>query len=227
MRAELAEPRLDRRHLLAGVVAGGLLVAAGAGVARAEAVPEDRRFVVFRKGEEIGTHAVTFAAAADGLAVRHEIDFTVKLAFIPVYRYRQAAEDRWRQGKLVASDVETDDNGERTSVRIRERGGRLACEGPRGVLEAALGTMTDLSYWNVAILRQRRLINAQHGELAPLALDGGVLETIEVKGRPLAARRWQMHSEDSGGGEVWYDEAGRIVKAIVRTRGEVLDYRLL
>ncbi len=227
MRAELAEPRLDRRRVLTGFVACGFFAAAGARPLRAEAVPEDRRFLVFRRGEEIGTHAVTFAVAPQGLRVRHEIDFVVKLAFIPIYRYRQAGEDLWREGKLVASDVETDDNGERTSVRIRERQGRLACEGPRGVLEAALGTMTDLSCWNVAIVRQRRLIDCQHGELAPLAMDGGVLETIEVEGRPIAARRWRMNPQGSRGGEVWYDEAGRIVKAVVRTRGEVLDYRLL
>ncbi|MCS6780082.1 MAG: DUF6134 family protein [Geminicoccaceae bacterium] len=224
MSAAAVPAAVGRRFLLTGLASLGLLRATGA---RASTPPEDRAFAILRKDEEIGRHIVTFAASAKGLTVRHDIDVTVTLAFVPLYRYRQAGEDLWREGKLVASDVETDDNGERTSVRIRERAGRLACEGPRGVVEAALGTMTDLSYWNVAILRQRRLIDSQLGELAPLAMGGGVLETIEVRGRPITARRWQMNPEGSRGGEVWYDEAGRIVKAIVRTRGEVLDYRLL
>jgi hypothetical protein len=216
-----------RRGVLAGLAWAGLSAVCGPRAGRAATLPEDRHFAVFRKGEQIGRHAATFRSTAVGLAVRHEIDLTVRFAFVPIYRYRQDAEDLWRDGRLVASEAETDDNGERTSVRVRERGGRLRCEGPKGVLEAALGTMTDLSYWNPAIVRQRGLIDSRLGELAPLVMAGGARETIEIDGRPVAARRWQMNPQGVEGGEVWYDEAGRIVKAVVRTRGEILDYRLI
>lgn len=227
MRAEEGKPRFDRRRCLASLAACGFSATVGGRAARAAALPEDRFFAIFRKGERIGTHRVTFAAANGGLVVRHAIDVLVTLAFIPVYRFEQRVEDLWRDGRLVATDAETDENGRRSTVRVRERAGRLVCEGPRGVRDAPLGTMNDLSYWNVAIVRQRGVIDCQKGELEPLALEGGERDQVTVAGRPVAARRWRMNSEAERGGEVWYDEAGRIVKAIVRTRGEVLDYRLL
>jgi hypothetical protein len=216
--------QLARRTVLLGGALSGLLV--GRGVAAA-APPSDLAFAIFRKGERIGTHDVTFRAAGGGLAVRHAIDIVVKLAFIPIFRFHQEAEDLWRDGRLVAADCDTDDNGQRGFVRVRERGSRLLCEGPRGPREAPLGTMTDLSYWNQAIVGQRGVIDLMKGEVEPLALAGGEPETIEVGGRPVAARRWRMNPQGQRGGEVWYDAAGRLVHAVVRTRGEVLDYRLL
>lgn len=227
MRADVRKPRFDRRGCLASLAAGGLLAAIGGRGLRAAALPEDRFFAIFRKGQQIGTHDVTFGAANQGLVVRHAIRVVVEFASVPIYRFEQRVEDLWRDGRLVATDAETDDNGERSTVRVRESRGRLVCEGPSGVRDAPLGTMNDLSYWNVAILRQRGVIDCQKGELRPLALEGGEPDTVTLAGRTVAARRWRVNPEGERGGEVWYDEAGRIVKAVVRTRGEVLDYRLL
>ncbi len=150
MGAAASSAAVGRRFVLAGMASAGLF---GASTARAAALPEDRLFAIFRKGEQIGTHSVTFrSATGGGLTVRHAIDIVVKLAFIPVYRYDQKVEDLWRDGRLVATDADTDENGQRSFVRVRERAGRLVCEGPRGVRHAPLGTMNDLSYWNVAIV---------------------------------------------------------------------------
>lgn len=229
MQASPAGPSIARRPIGRRAMVLGLAAGALAPLRRAAAgpLPVDRTFEVFRKGERIGTHAVTFRATAGGLGVRHDIDIVVKLAFIPIYRYRQEVEDLWRDGRLVATDADTDDNGDRSFVRVRQRGTRLVLEGPRGTRDAPLGTMNDLSYWNAEIVRQRGLIDCQKGVLEPLALEGGETEEITVGGRPVVARRWRMNPQASRGGEVWYDEAGRIVQAIVRTRGEVLHYRLV
>ncbi len=227
MRAESFSARGDRRSFARGLAACALLCAHGHRTLAAEVVPEDRHFVVLRKGEEIGTHRATFRLGASGLIVRHAIDLLVRFAGLPVYRYRQRAEDLWRAGRLVASEAETDDNGERTKVRLYERGGRLICDGPKGVLEVATGTMTDLSYWNPAIVRERQLVSARDGDLSPLFASGGARETITVRGLPCPARRWDVVLGENDSGVIWYDEAGRIVQALVRTRGQVLEYRLL
>ncbi|MCS6878302.1 MAG: DUF6134 family protein [Geminicoccaceae bacterium] len=227
MRADAISARCDRRRMVGGLCAWGVLVAHGRSVRASEILPEDRHFAVFRKGEEIGTHRVVFRAGAAGLEVVHEIDLAVRFAGIPFYRYRQRAQDLWREGRLIASESETDDNGERTRVVLRERGGRLRCDGPSGVFEVAKGTMTDLSYWNPAILAQRVLVSARRGELSPFLTVGGTDDLIEVRGRPTRARRWDVVLGEADNGVVWYDEKGRIVKALVRTRGQVLDYRLL
>lgn len=224
MRTSARRGHLGRRTVLLGAALTGVV---GVGPARGSTIPGDLAFAIVRKGERIGTHAVTFRSTAGGLSVRHDIDIVVELAFIPIFHFRQQAEDLWRDGRLIAADCDTDDNGERSFVRVRERGSRLLCEGPRGPREAPVGTMTDLSYWNQAIVRQRGVIDLQKGEVQPLALSGGESEIIAVGGRPVRARRWRMNPEAGRGGEVWYDDTGRLVHAVVRTRGETLDYRLL
>ncbi len=223
MGATAGASAVGRRSLMGGLVCAGLVTGFGA---RAATLPEDRLFTILRKGEPIGTHEVRFAATARGLQVRHGIRVAVKLAFVTVYRFAQDVEDLWRDDRLVATDALTEENGERTEVRVRERGGRLVCEGPAGVYDAPLGTMHDLSYWNLAIVRQRGVIDTQQGSLEPLTLRPGGLDEIELAGRAIRARRWRIEREAGRSGEVWYDEAGRIVRAVVRTRGEVLHYQL-
>jgi hypothetical protein len=137
----------DRRALLRS----GLGAAASAclpPVARAAELPPDLVFDVLLKGRRIGSHEVRFRAEPDGggFTVATAIDLAVKVALVTVYRYRQDAAERWRDGRLVASDVATDDDGERTAVRVREEGGALRVEGPRGGYATEPGTMTDLSF---------------------------------------------------------------------------------
>ena len=47
-----------------------------------------------------------------------------------------------------------------------------------------------------------------------------------VRGQAVEARRFSMTGTKGRSGSVWYDDAGSLVKAIVTTRGETLDYEL-
>ena len=87
--------------------------------------------------------------------------------------------------------------------------------------------MTDLSFWNEAITRGPPLIDSQNGELIKIAVQPDATETIAVRGRDdrrRGASPWPATKGRSG--TVWYDDGGSLVKAIVLTRGETLDYEL-
>ena len=47
-----------------------------------------------------------------------------------------------------------------------------------------------------------------------------------VRGQTVEARRFSMTGTKGRSGSVWYDDAGSLVKAIVTTRGETLEYQL-
>jgi hypothetical protein len=85
--------------------------------------------------------------------------------------------------------------------------------------------MTDLNFWNEAITQQPLLIDSQNAEIVKVACSPDTLETIRVQGRPVRARRFAINASKGRSGTVWYDEAGRLVKASVVTRGETLDYQ--
>ena len=90
----------------------------------------------------------------------------------------------------MRSDVVTDDNGSKTVVRLREEAGALQVDGPAGTYTTALGTMTDVCFWNIAITTQRQIIDGQNGELGPVRTVPPVEETITVLGRPLPTTRY-------------------------------------
>lgn len=215
----------SRRALLAG---GGCAALAVLGrPVRALDVPAPLAFTVRRKGAVIGEHAATFARDRDGvLRVESEVDLRVKLAFVTLFSFRQQALDRFENAVLVASDVRTDDDGERCRVQARVQDGALRVAGPAGESSAPLGILTDLCFWDRQIVSQDRLVDSKTGEVAPLNRSGGASETIEVLGSRVPAERFDLVTSDRRSGTVWYDGAGRLVRAVARTRGEVLDYTL-
>ena len=45
-----------------------------------------------------------------------------------------------------------------------------------------------------------------------------------VRGQTIEARRFNMAGTKGRSGTLWYDDAGSLVRAVVVTRGETLDY---
>jgi hypothetical protein len=214
------------RRRAAALVGGGVAAAALGRTARAERLPSGLAFDVYRKGGRIGTHTIRFAPAGDGERVTSRVELAVKMAFVTVYRYEQTGEDEWRDGVLVRTRIRTNDDGKDTLVEAEAERGALAVSGPAGRHEAALGTMTDLNFWNEAITRQGHLIDSQNGELVRIVVQPEPTETIPVLGRTVQARRFVMTATKGRSGTVWYDPGGGLVKAVVVTRGETLAYEL-
>jgi hypothetical protein len=196
---------------------------------RAESLPLERRFAIFRDDNEIGRHEVRFTPTANGFDVSTDIDIKVKVAFITAFHFSQRANDRWIGGQLVESRVTTDDNGKESSTEIEARGPTLKVEG--GVenrsLQVPLGTMTDIAFWNLDIVRQRSLVDIQKAILTDVAAASAGSETITLAGGPITAARFTINSQSGRNGDIWFDADGNWVKGRLVTRGETLDYRLI
>ena len=215
-----------RRRAVAALVGGGVVATALERAARADRLPSDLAFDVYRKGSRIGIHTIRFAPAGDGQRVTSQVELAVRMAFVTLYRYEQTGEDEWRGGVLVRTRIRTNDDGKEFLVEAEAEGRALAISGAAGRYEATLGTMTDLNFWNEAITRQARLIDSQNGELIQVAVRPEPSEAIPVLGRTVQARRFAMTGTKGRSGSVWYDPDGRLVKAVVVTRGEALAYEL-
>jgi hypothetical protein len=215
-----------RRGFLA--LAGGMLMTAGwARGAHAEAVPDNIRFRVLRAGSDIGRHEFRFAPTPDGFTVDSQVELAVKIAFITAFYYVQRGRDVWVGDNLVASDVVTDDDGERTRLEARREGDALRVEGARGEIWAPLGTMNDISFWNESIVAARQLIDSKIGTIDPIRTNGRMSERIVVRGEEIAAVGYAIESSRGRSGRIWYDQGGNWVKARLLTRGETLDYELV
>ena len=216
---------VGRRGMLLGAAAALCVPSPAAEAAAPAGQLMDGEFELWRKGSKIGLHRVAFTRRPADLQVVSEVDLAVKFAMITVYRYRQAAQDLWQEGRLVASKCTTDDNGAVTELELMAANGRLQGYGANGRIEVALGTMTDLCFWNPAVVRQRGLIDSQTGEFAQLAIQDGAQDAIMLDGMMVRTEHYSLAATKGRAGDVWYDGDGRLVQAVIRTRGEIIEYR--
>ena len=165
--------------------------------------------VVIRDGNIIGSHRIAFHRDGTTLTVATTVAIKIKIAFFTVYRYRQQGGEVFRDGRLVSYDATVDDDGTFKQIKAEAGPKGLAVDGPAGKFIAPAGTMIS-GYWNVATVKQTRLIDATEGKLLKVAFTGGKAQTIEVAGRSVPARHYRMTGDLER--EFWYDTAGRLLR---------------
>ena len=215
-----------RRRTLLTTVPATLLMTAGIPriLSAALAPPGDRlSFQVTRAGDELGTHVVSFSQAGNRLIVDVAIDLEVRFAFITAFRYRHRNREVWEDGRLIAMDSETDDDGEQYRVSARAEPEGLVVDGSRGRFTAPADVIPT-SYWNREIVEQSSVLDTQKGRMRDIAVRPGGLEQVAADGRTIPARRYTF----SGDLELaaWYSETGQWVKLAFMARGAEVDYEL-
>jgi len=214
--AEAPKILTGRRTFLGGLAACGALALAGP----ARALPRlGRRQIAFdirREGASIGRHEVRFRQSGDDLEVDIEIDIVVNFAFIPVFRYRHRNHEVWRQGRLVALDSETDDDGRTHAVSARQRAAGLWVSGSEGQFLAPPDVLPT-SYWNPETVKRTRLLDSQHGRMLDVRPD--LLGEEPLADGP--ASRYRLSGDLSL--DLWYAK-GEWVKIAFQARGAEVSY---
>lgn len=180
-----------------------------AAVAGAETgIPASGRlaFVARRNGAVLGSHVLRFARAEGRLTVDIAVDYSVKVGFVRVFRYRLRAREVWVDGQTAEITAETDNNGRAERMRAVREDGVLMVEGTRAARYAAPEGALLCAHWNIAQLG-RPLINPQDGTLLRFAVhDRGAARVTDAQGRLCAARRWALEGRNAL--DLWYDAAG-------------------
>lgn len=216
----MTTPDPTRRTLLA---AAGLLAAAPTPLLAA--APPNRRlaFAVLRNGQRIGEHRMTFSGDAASPTVSTEVDMTVKVGSVTVYRYRHTAREVWAEGRFESLESVTDATaGDQKVSARRTASGVLIRTGRREVLAPA-GT-SPLTHWNPKVLTGR-LFNPQEGDLVRItASPKGIRPVILADGRSVEAQVWALRGEAEI--DNWYDRAGVWTGLKGRLKdGSVIEYR--
>ncbi len=210
-----------------------LLVAAGAAgtlpLLRPDAAVGAERRLVFeiRTGtQRVGRHEVRFLPhPRGGFEVRTAIDVRVRFAFLTLYRYRHRVREWWRGGLMRALEVEAENTRERRELVGTPEGDAILVRTPAGVRTIPLGAMTDIAFWNPAIVRQERLLDTWDGDLVRVRGRPGTTDRVTVGERTVEAVRHRLESENGRVADVWYDAAGEWVMGRIRIGEVALDYR--
>ena len=216
---------LTRRSVLAGLAGTGVIATAPAfaGVELATAYqPPILKFQVQREGSPIGVVLERFEARGNRLQVDVYIEFVVKLAFIPVYRYEHRSREIWEGGRLVRLDTVTNDDGDAQAVQARVRGGDLAVSGPSGDLTAP-GDILPSSYWHPRFMQQSRMLDSQKGRILEFTIADKGIERIGVQNaQMIEANRYAMRGDIDL--DFWYDSRERWRKMSFTIKGGFMEY---
>lgn len=177
-------------------------------------------FAVFRKGERIGDHRMTFLRTAGATTVKTEAAMTFRIGPLKI-DYAHEAEERWAGKEFQSLQTTSRTNGKTEQVSARRAAGGVVIEAgssPRTVSADA----APLSHWNLDALR-RPLFNPQTGKL----LKATVSQTAAaLPGAPPAPGvRWSVRGPGADIDD-WYDAAG--VWTGLRGRlpdGSLMEYR--
>ncbi len=166
-------------------------------------------FDIIRDGDKIGAHRFVFRRRGDVLTVETTVDVAVKFAFITVYRFRKTSRETWRDGRVIAYQAETDDNG--TDIRLRVESGPegMIVHGPKGRDVAPPGTMIS-GYWNQATMGQHHLIDSEDGTVVPIKVEGVGPAEITIGGFRVRTRYYRITGELAR--ELWYGTDGLLVR---------------
>jgi hypothetical protein len=182
---------------------------------------ETLRFKVFLEDERIGTHSFQLKELEEGVRMESKADFEVKFLFLTAYEYRHRSQELWQGGCLKKISSQTDDNGERYSVRGEQAKNGFLIVGATERIVPERCAMT-FAYWDRRILEQERLINPQTGEVIDVEVTDEGTEQLTVDGRQIEARRYRLTAENLEI-RLWYDDSERWLGLESRVGG---DYRL-
>jgi hypothetical protein len=211
---------------LVGVAAGATLSVSSLWTRPALAVPQSLHFKAYRDKSPVGTHTVDVQSSGNQMNVTIRIDLNVSVAFVTLFEFKHDCEEIWQSGRLVSLRSKTNDNGDKFQVTAEATPEGIRIEGPGGPAIAPADAYTSNSVWNTAVLEQKTVIDAQHGGIIGLSVSPRGEQQVAVAGRQVPAEKYQVVTPFVAG-NVWYDEAGRWVKALFEKDGEQMEYRLV
>jgi hypothetical protein len=211
-----------RKLLWAAMLAVAGLPAAPAAIA-ADLKDGATSFKVIREGDQIGTHTVTARHEGGDLVLDIAVDIKVKVAFITAYRYEQTRREVWRDGKLIAFESDTNDDGKKAKTSGKLEGDMLVVTGPDGTQKVRPDIIPN-SWWNPDLAKQSELLSSFDSKVLNVKVEDAGEETVDTAGGPVKAHRYVLSGEVER--EVWYDADGRWVHMRTGRGGTPVDWVL-
>jgi hypothetical protein len=189
------------------------------------------RYLVYdatRKGDRIGSCTVRITQEPETVRVEIDVDLTVRVLSIPVYRWSHRATETWVSSRLTTMVADTDDDGARRHVE--------AATDPLGVVALTVdgqkrpgeADAVPASFWNPAVLSSRTVLDVVRGEFVRPVIRRLDDETIAAPPRPRQTRHFLLTSDHELKQEMWFDASDMLVQfRAFAPDGSAVTYRLV
>ena len=183
-------------------------------------------FDVFLNDKKVGKHSFTVSESGGEKQVESEASFKYTVLWIPAYRYQHTAAERWDDQCLVELDAKTKANGERLEVKGQHTGSAFRLVNGDDTRTELPECVMTFAYWNHEFLEQTRLLNPQTGEFMDVTVEELGIETLEVRGEPVAATRFRLTASEIDM-TLWYSPNDEwLALESVAKGGHIIRYEL-
>ncbi len=206
--------------------AGPTAITRLASLAAQSPVPaSDVNFAVMRNGAQIGTNSIHFGRDGSDTTVQMVTHIRVGIAFLTLYRFDQTESERWTDGRMLAMDATTDDNGKVHRASAATRDGRIVvqCDGK---VSATVPSIVPFSLWNPALVAQNVALDTRDGGLEAIKVEDRGEENVVVQGRARHAHHYEIVTTFPE--DVWYDDNGQLVRVELKgSDGSTILYQMV
>lgn len=160
------------------------------------------KFKVYLDGDEIGYHHFSMIRSKQQHEIYSSARFDVNFLFINVYSYQHDNVERWQGQCLDSIDSVTNDNGDKYSVNGKAYSDAFLVN-TRQTQNRYSPCIKTFAYWDLALIKEPRLLNAQTGELVEVNSKFIGNETVNHQGEDITARHYRLLA-DSMQIDLWY-----------------------
>ena len=200
-------------------------VAAFVGPVQAGPNADSINFAVIRNGAQIGINHIRVGHDGAETTVQNVTHVAVNVGFLTLYKYDQTETERWADGRFVAMNSKTDDNGTEHSTSAKAKDGKIVIHGDDKVREAPQ-TALPLSLWNPSVVETDLAFDPKDGTVQPLkVLDRGE-EKLVIQGKPRPTHHYEIVTNYPQ--DVWYDDDHQLVQVELKgSDGSTIRYQLM
>jgi hypothetical protein len=215
-------PRISRRRSLA-VVAGGLVAGMGAASAprRAAAVPVGEippaiNYNVFVDGDHSGSQHIVFVPRPQGFTATTHMSIRVEVMFVTAFRFHQIGDSDWQDGKPVAFEYITNNDGTPSTVMGKRAGDTWTISGPGGA-QTGVGSASPPGFWNRDIVLATTVVDPEKGVVVPFRAERLAESSTSIAGRTITGEGYAMNSFLVG--QLWFGPDKSLLALIFDQQG--------
>jgi Family of unknown function (DUF6134) len=200
--------RLDRRRALGLLALSGVMATAGRGQAASnDPMLKPLRYLAYVDGDRSGIQDIEFVPRDRGFTVMSSLCMRLEFAFVTVYRYQKTGQEDWKDGKLLAFEFITNNDGKTSHVTAQRDGSdNFSVIGQNGQ-RTVPGDAVAASFWNGAILDRPHIIDPRTGELATLSVRSLEQKSAKIASRTIHGNGYAFQTYING--DLWFDEHQR------------------
>ena len=166
-------------------------------------------FDVYRNGERVGYHRVSFKKTGADLSVDVTFMLKIDVLFFTAYRYHYQSQSEWRDEALQWLRVSVDDDGKLFQMQASRLGGSIRVEHGTSQYEVP-ATILPTDHWNAAVLGDTHVLNTLTGIVNDVRINKLGRTEVKTEAGQVSATHYAYMGDLLT--EVWYDDAGRWVK---------------